>query len=115
MKSPVHSLFGRACLALTAMLLAVIVLGCGSGEDGAGQLAKQEELRAAREEAAQDARQSTKIAELERRLRHANRSAPATEADPGSARTSTLSEPTENDDEPLAGLWKGEAVIRYDS
>jgi len=99
------------------MVLGMIGSGCGSGEDGAGQLAKQEELRAAREEAAQDARQSTRIAELERKLEHANQSASATRMEPSSADTgaSEASEIPENVEEPLVGLWKGEAVIRYDS
>lgn len=117
MKGPVNSPSGRACLALAAFVLAVAVPGCGSGEDGAGQLARQEELRAAREEAARDARQSTRIAELERKLRRADRQVPAAVAGPGpgSSEAAAASESPETVGAPLAGLWKGEAVIRYDS
>jgi hypothetical protein len=92
---------------------AFALYGCGeSGSDGAEQLAKQEELRAAREEAAQDARQSAKIADLERKLKAERRhTEPAVESPP----VQPVTEGQEGTEEPLVGLWKGEAVISYDS
>jgi hypothetical protein len=101
----------KALLALAAAALALY--GCGSsGSDGAEQLAKQEELRAARQEAAQDARQSAKIAALERKLKAERRHAePAVESPP----VQPVTEGQEGAEEPLLGLWKGEAVISYDS
>ncbi|MDQ3725317.1 MAG: hypothetical protein M3335_05440 [Actinomycetota bacterium] len=106
----------RAALALGILAAGLALFGCGgSGEDGAERLAKQEELRAAREDAARDARQSAKIEELERQLKDSSKQPagsgrekipPPTPVDPGIA---------VNAEEPLAGLWKGEAVIRYDS
>jgi hypothetical protein len=99
-------------LALAAAGLALY--GCGgSGDGGAEQLAKQEELRAAREEAAQDAKQSAKIAALERKLKGTRQQAESgAESRPA---TPANVEGGEGAEEPLAGLWKGEAVITYDS
>ena len=104
----------RVALILAAIAAVLALQGCGdSGEDGADRLAKQEELRVAREEASRDARQSLKIAELERRLDRANRdtAAPGAVSQPERAVS-----PTPVDaEEPIVGLWRGEAVIRYDS
>jgi hypothetical protein len=102
------------CLATIALALSatcLALLGCGgSGANGAEQLAKQEELKAARQEAAQNARQSAKIAALERKLKSGKGHAMATpESRPAPIEESVQAE------EPLAGLWKGEAVITYDS
>jgi hypothetical protein len=102
----------RATLALVALAAGAVLCDCGgSGEDGAEQLAKQEELRAARQQAAQDARQGAKIAELERKLKNAKRqhSGPGTVSAPAETAAPVDAE------EPLVGLWKGEAVIQYDS
>lgn len=104
--------FYRGVLTLAVLAAGLGLFGCGgSSDDGAAQLAKQEELRAARAEAAQDARQSAKIAELERKLKGKGRvaSGAGTAAAPVDSGTSV------NTGGPLVGLWKGEAVIRYDS
>ncbi len=111
MTAPWNSTSRRVALALTVLGLGIALFsGCGgdSGGDGAARLAKQEELRAAREEAARDARQGVKIAELERRL---NRRNAASAASTVPARSSVPAD----EEEPLAGLWKGEATIRYES
>lgn len=102
----------RAALALAVFAAGLALYGCGeSGGDGAEQLAKQEELRAAREEAAQDARQGARIAELERKLKGTSR--PASGSGRGGA--SAESDVSASVEEPLSGLWQGEAVIRYNS
>jgi hypothetical protein len=102
----------RAALALAVLAAGLALSGCGgSGEDSAEKLVKQEELRVAREEAARDARQSAKIAALERRLEGAR----SRSTDPGVGSGVVDPDPPVNAEEPLAGLWKGEAVIRYDS
>jgi hypothetical protein len=93
------------------------LLGCGgSSDDGASEVARQAELRAARQQAAQDARQSTRIAELEHKLRQ------VTKAKSDSTQPSTSQEPVSEatpdvavSEESLVGLWKGEAVINYDN
>lgn len=113
MKNLVNHRSRRAVLGLGALAAALALYGCGeSGDDGAEQLAKQQELRAAREEAAQDARQGAKIAELERKLKNVNRRQPRT-TEPGD--TGTDSGTPVGAEGPLAGLWKGAARIRYDS
>lgn len=96
--------------ALSATVFAIN--GCGgSGNDhGAEQLAKQAELKAARQQAAQDARQSAKIAALERKLKRQRQQPVPT---PG-GQPAPVEEPVQVE-EPLVGLWKGEAVITYDS
>lgn len=106
-------LISRALVLVLAVLVASLgFYGCGgSGDNGAEQLAKQEELRAAREQAAQDARQSAKIAELERKLKNRRRPASAAETAPPPVDSGT----SVSTEEPLTGLWKGEAVIRYDN
>jgi hypothetical protein len=103
----------RAALAALAVLAAGLTLSaCGGSEGhGAEQLAKQEELRAARQQAAQDARQGARISELERKLKGARRPASGSEA----RVTSAGSDVSAGAEEPLSGLWRGEAVIRYDS
>jgi hypothetical protein len=103
----------RPAAALFVLLLAGLAMyGCGESEDsGAEQLARQEELRAAREEAAQDARQSARIAELEREVKRANRR-PAETRPEGAESGGVVPVDAE---EPLVGLWRGDAVIRYDS
>lgn len=96
-------------------MLLVLVAGAGlyacgdSGDSGAEELAQQQELRAARAQAAEDARQTAKIGELERRLRkrHSGQSASA----PAAAPSTSIS--VGSDQSPL-GLWNGEAVISYD-
>lgn len=104
--------FCRWALALAILVAGLGFYGCGgSGNDGAEQLAKQEELRAAREQAAQDARQSARIDELERKLKDRGQRASGADTAPAPVDAGTSVSP----EEPLAGLWKGEAVIRYDS
>ena len=105
-----------AALALAVLAVGLALYGCGgSGDDGAEQLAKQQELRAAREEAAQDARQGARIAELERRLKNANKRS-ATPVPAPAPVTDSSGGPTEPEgDAPLSGLWKGEATISYES
>lgn len=105
-------------VAFTAIAFAVS--GCGSSSDGASEVAKQQELRAARAEAAQNARQSARIADLEKRLKHASRRQegsqtrpPRSEVEVPAGDTSTAAPPEE--EMSLEGLWKGEAVINYDS
>lgn len=115
MKIPGEATARLAVLALAVLAFGLALYGCGdSGDDGAEQLAKQQELRAAREEAAQDARQGAKIAELERRLKSASKRsvappppAPVTDSSGGTT------EPA--GDAPLSGLWKGDATISYES
>lgn len=99
-------------LAIAALAVGLALFGCGdSGEDGAEQLAKQQELQAAREEGARDARQGARITQLERKLRNATR-----QADEGPAGAVVDPPPSSGGaEEPLSGLWKGEAVIEYDS
>jgi hypothetical protein len=94
------------------VLAAGLVMGaCGSSDDsGAEELARQQELRAARQQAAEDARQSAKIGELERKLRQ-RRSEPAVAAPTTPSPTPAV--PVESS-RSLLGEWNGEAVIRYD-
>lgn len=99
-------------LVLAGLAAGFALSGCSdSGDDGAAQLAKQQELRAARAEAAQDARQGARISELERKLKNAGRSVPQI----GTEDTTIDSGGSESADDPLTGLWRGEAVIRYES
>jgi hypothetical protein len=61
----------RACVVGVLSILALVALsscGGGSSDTGAGELARQHELSAARRQAAQDARQATRINELEHEL-----------------------------------------------
>lgn len=105
---------GRRVLVLAAIAAVLALQGCGdSGEDGAERLAKQEELRVAREEAARDARQSVRIEELERKLKRAGKD--ATDTAPATRPADSVTPSDAGATEPLAGLWRGEAVIRYDS
>jgi hypothetical protein len=99
-----------------ALLLLVLVAGlalyaCGGSDDtGAEELARQQEIQAAREEAAQDVRQSTRIGQLERRLRRRSAQAPEgkTYVPPSSSSVAVEA------GEALLGVWRGEAVISYD-
>jgi len=107
-------------VAISLTAVAFALSACGSSSDGASEVAKQEELRAARAQAAQNARQSARIADLERRLKHASKQQEATETRPSGPEveapagdTSTAAPPEEAMS--LEGLWKGEAVINYDS
>lgn len=113
--------YGIKGTALTMILaVAVFVLSAcgGSSGDGAAEVARQAELKAARAQAAQNARQSARIATLERKLKHASKA--RVEARPDPAPTSPaipVTEPAEAPSPgaaaPLEGLWKGEAVIAY--
>jgi predicted small secreted protein len=60
----------RASLPILVVLAAVLLSACGGSETGSGsdELARQHELSAARHQAAQDARQATRIKQLEREL-----------------------------------------------
>jgi type II secretory pathway pseudopilin PulG len=61
-------------LALVLVGSAFALSACGgSSDDGAAEVARQQELRVARAQAAQDARQSGRIADLERKLHNANK------------------------------------------
>jgi len=93
--------------------MALSACGGGSSDSGAEQLAKQQELRAARQQAAQDARQGAKIAELERRLKHERAPASPSSA-PAPAPSPEATAPVSGD-EPPSGVWRGEVVITYDS
>jgi hypothetical protein len=112
MKGTMEKMSSRpVAMGLASLAIVLAMFGCGeSGEDGAERLANQEELRAAREEGARDARQSARIAELERKLKDAGSRVS------GSARKAAPADPVTpvTAEEPLVGLWKGEAVIRYD-
>ncbi len=107
---------GVACLALVAAVFALSACG-GSSSDGAAEVAKQDELRAARAEAAQNARQSARIAGLEHRLEaadnaHAESGTTPAPTSPTLPVTESPARPSSGA-EPPEGLWKGEAVIAY--
>jgi hypothetical protein len=111
MESKGRRALSRITLWCATLAAATALIGCGgSGDDGAAELAKQQELRAARAQAARDARQGAKIAELERRLDTANEGAPV------SKDGSTPRPASAGSGEPplLEGLWRGEAEIRYE-
>jgi hypothetical protein len=104
-------------LALVLVGSAFALSACGgSSENGAAEVARQQELRAARTQAAQDARQSGRIADLERKLHSANK--PGSELPTTQAPSSSGSVPVQAQELPpqesLTGLWKGGAVIDYD-
>jgi hypothetical protein len=105
-------------VALAAAVLALSACG-GSSNDGAAEVAKQAELKAARAQAAQNARQSARIVALERKLKHALKkpaeaTAPPAATAPVVPATEPAAAPPASDAAPLEGLWKGEAVITYD-
>lgn len=59
----------RSKLLFLIICAGLLISGCGdSGDSGASELAKQQELAEARKEAAQDARQSARIKDLQRQL-----------------------------------------------
>lgn len=98
-------------MVVVVLAAGLALYGCGdSGDDGAAEVAKQEELRAAREEAAQDARQSAKIAELERKLNGERPVGSGGEGD-GSPPDGVVPVGTAA---PFAGTWRGDAVIDYE-
>jgi len=101
-------------VAVSVLVAGIALCACGGSNDtGAEQLAKQQELQAVREQAARDARQSAKIAELERRLKHHHAAArPSVEAAPAPAPEASAPAAAEA---PPSGVWRGEAVIEYDS
>ncbi len=111
-----HRGFAGLTLTLVAAVFALSACG-GSSGDGAAEVAKQDELRSARAEAAQNARQSARIASLEHKLKAAHdahaesRNAPA-QTSPTVPASESPATPS-NEAAPLEGLWKGEAVITY--
>jgi hypothetical protein len=114
MRIPGEATSRLVCLAVAVLALGLALYGCGeSGDDGAEQLAKQQELQAARAEAAQDARQGARIAELERRLKGANKRAIGSGTDSPETGPTVVEGP--EGEAPLTGLWRGDAVIRYES
>ena len=107
---PDRHLPARHGVLLLALVLGLALTACGgSSNDGAAELAKQQELQAAREQAAQDARQGARIDDLERKLERARSGGVASEPSSGAGDEPAGSAPS------LVGLWKGEAVIDYDS
>lgn len=75
-------------------------------------MARQRELSEARKQASQDARQSTKIEELERRLRRAGEEGrPPTSARPVAPAPAPTGEAAAD---PVSGSWRGSAVIQYE-
>jgi hypothetical protein len=96
----------RFFILLFLFVLVVPLTGCGSSDDsGAGELARQQELAAARRQAAEDAQQSAHIEELERKLKGVKRGSsqdqsPTTAAAPPSSSTATT---------PSLGDWPGGA------
>jgi hypothetical protein len=106
---------GTFVLVLVASAFALSACG-GSNDEGAAEVARQQELRAARAQAAQDARQSGRIADLERKLQNADKA--GSESGTTQARSSSGPDPMGEQElptpEPLTGLWKGAAVINYD-
>jgi hypothetical protein len=93
------------------LLLAAVVglSACGGSTDsGTSELARQQELAEARNQAAQDARQSAHIKELERRLRsiaRENRNGSSTEVSP--TPSDTTGQPSEPEQESDLGDWPG--------
>lgn len=63
-----HTKTPATALALVLIFLAMLIAGCGGSDSGADDLARQQELAQARKEAAQDARQSATIEQLERKV-----------------------------------------------
>jgi hypothetical protein len=98
---------------------ALVLSGCGgSGDGGAAELAKQQELRAARAQAAQNARQGARIAALEHRLKNATKPPVESTSRPIPPNPATTGEAVgqvaSTEAVSLEGLWKGEATISYD-
>jgi hypothetical protein len=110
---------GVAGLALALVAAAFTLSACGgSSSDGASEVAKQDELRAARAEAAQNARQSARIAGLEHKLEAADKAHAESRISPAptSPTVPVTGSPARPSSEaaPLEGLWRGEAAIAYD-
>jgi hypothetical protein len=93
----IHSL-----LLLTLLSAALLsAAGCGGSDDsGAEDLARQHELSAARHQAAQDARQSARIKQLEGELEHTQRGGSAAVAEPPAAAEDPINSTAE---------WPGES------
>ncbi len=73
---------------VVVVLVALIgsgVAGCGSGDSGAKELARQDQLRQARADAARTARQDERLKELERRLREQKKTATTGSGSSGSS------------------------------
>lgn len=99
----------RLLLSALSVVAVALIVGCGGSDDsGAGDLARQQELAEARNEAAQDARQNATIEQLEQRLNRLkeregeNATAPAVATPPVPAPT-----PTEEIDSSSLGDWPG--------
>jgi hypothetical protein len=100
-----------ATVCLLLLLLGGLFAGCGdSGNSGAGDLARQQELAEARKEAAQDARQSATIERLEQRLDRIKdgEDEPVSESTvPTTAPAPPSSPPSEETSSPSLGDWPG--------
>lgn len=95
----------RLRLLVGALVLALFVVLSGCGDEGgssSGELAKQRELAAARQEGAQDARQSERIKQLERELQDRSAETTATAPPPTPTTTTPRPPPPEPEDD-----WPG--------
>jgi len=91
----------RLLVGALVLALFVVLSGCGDGGGSSSdELAKQRELAAARQEGAQNARQSERIKQLERELQ--DRSAETTATVPTPVPTTTTSSPPPPEDD-----WPG--------
>lgn len=105
---------GKRAARLISMLLLLVVVAAlsacgGSTDSGASELARQRELAEAQRQAAQDARQSAHIKELEHRLRsmaRKNRNGGTAEASPTPPHTASHS-PGEQERSSGLGDWPG--------
>lgn len=95
-------------LLLLTAVAALSACGGGSTDSGASELARQQELTEARKQAAQDARQSAHIKELERRLKsiaRENRSGRPTQVPP--TPSETTSQTSVQEQTSSLGDWPG--------